>query len=80
MSSTLTIRLPRRHRAALKRRAAALRKTESDVVRELIEKHTARGFNFETVRSLAGIVHFTAAAHRPTAGWREHLRQANWRK
>jgi predicted DNA-binding protein len=81
MISTLTIRLPKEQRAALKRRAAAQCKTEFDRVRELIEKETGRAFYFENVRHLAGTVAVVRANPRRDAGeWRKHLREVNWRK
>ena len=36
----LTIRLPRKQRDALKRRAHALQKSESEIVRELFDRET----------------------------------------
>ncbi len=41
MSSTLTLRLPAAQRQALKRRAAALKKTEAGLLRELVERETS---------------------------------------
>jgi hypothetical protein len=42
MNSTLTIRLPAAQRQAFKRRASALKKTEAALLRELVERETAR--------------------------------------
>jgi predicted transcriptional regulator len=54
MKTTLTIRLPKKQRAALKRRAAAQKRSESAIVRELIEREMQRGFDFERVRHVVG--------------------------
>lgn len=79
MTSTLTIRLPKEQRAALRRRATALRKSESDLVRDLIAKEASQVFDFESVRHMAGVVRRSARSRSP-ARWREHIREMNWRK
>jgi predicted DNA-binding protein len=78
METTLTIRLPKRQREALKRRAAAEKRTESALVRELIDREMQRGFNFERVRHLVGSV-ASPAKHWAKDPWRKHIRQRNWR-
>jgi len=79
VNSTLTIRLPKDQRTALQRRAAALHKTESDLVRELIANESGRAFDFENVRSFAGIF-CSLDQPRPAPSWREQIRARNWRK
>ena len=78
MTATLTIRLDQAQRLALKARAQKLGKTESDFVRGLIAGETARGFDFEKVRHLAGSLE---SKHRPgkTPSWRRQMRERNWR-
>ena len=56
METTLTIRLPKRQREALKRRAAAEKCTESALVRELIDREMQRAFDFQRVRHVVGSV------------------------
>lgn len=78
MDTTLTIRLPAAQRRALQRRAAAAKKSESALVRELIERETQQGFDFETVRHLAGSI----ASDQKRAvkdPWRKQIRERNWR-
>jgi predicted transcriptional regulator len=56
MSSTLTIRLPAAQRDALKRRASALNKTESALIRELVEREVSEPDWTEMVSQLAGSI------------------------
>ena len=79
MDTTLTIRLSKANRAALKRRAAAEKRSESALVREIIDREINRGFDFEKVRHLAGSVTLDRKKMRGD-GWAEHLRENNWRK
>jgi predicted DNA-binding protein len=79
MDTTLTIRLPAAHRRALKQRAAAERRSESALVREMIEREINRGFDFERVRHLIGSVQINRKRMREDA-WAEHIRRMNWRK
>ena len=79
MTSTLTIRLRKEQRAALRRRAAELRKSESDLVRDLIAREASQTFDFETVRHTAGVIR-TSGRSRSAGAWRERIREMNWRK
>jgi hypothetical protein len=56
METTLTIRLPAKQREALRRRAAAEKRTESTLVRDLIDREIQRGFDFDRVRHLVGSI------------------------
>jgi plasmid stability protein len=78
METTLTIRLPKTQRQALRRRAAAEKKSESALVRELIEREMLRGFHFERVRHLIGSV-ASPPQPREKDPWRKHIRERNWR-
>ncbi len=78
MKTSLTIRLANAQREALKRRAAAQEKSESALVRELIDREMARGFNFERVRNLVGAV-TSSPKHWKGESWREEIRKRNWR-
>jgi hypothetical protein len=78
METTLTIRLPKREREALRRRAAAEKRSESALVRDLIEREVHRGFDFEGVRHLVGSI-ASRPKHWQKDPWRKHIRERNWR-
>jgi hypothetical protein len=78
METTLTIRLPAKQRAALKRRAAAEKRSEAAVLRDLIECELERGFDFDDVRDLVGKI-ASAPRHWEKDSWKRHIRQRNWR-
>jgi len=78
METTLTIRLPKRQREALKRRAAAEKRTESALVRELIDREMQRAFDFQRVRHVVGSV-ASPRKHWEKDSWRKHIRERNWR-
>ena len=78
MNTVLTIRLPDARRKALQRRATAANKSESVLVRELIEREMQAGLDFERVRYLIASV-ASDSKHRPRGSWREQLREHNWR-
>jgi len=79
METTLTIRLPKAQRAALKRRAAAEGRSESALVREMLDREINQGFDFERVRHLIGSVRIDRKRMHEDA-WAEHIRRMNWRK
>jgi predicted transcriptional regulator len=79
VTTTLTIRLPKVQRDALRRRAKAEKKTESALLRELIERETNRGFSFERVRHLAGSVRIDRKKI-PHESWAADIQRKNWRK
>ncbi len=78
MGSTLTIRLRKAQREALRRRAVAEKRSESSLVREMIDREMQRGFDFERVRHLVGSV-VGAPKHWERDPWRRHIRERNWR-
>jgi predicted DNA-binding protein len=78
VDTTLTIRLPAKQREALRRRAAAEKRTESALVREMIEREIQRGFDFERVRHLVGSI-VSRPKHWEKDAWRKHIRERNWR-
>jgi ribbon-helix-helix CopG family protein len=78
METTLTIRLPAKQREALRRRAAAEKRSESALLRDLIERELQRGFDFDNVRHLVGRI-ASAPRHWEKDPWRRHIRQRNWR-
>lgn len=79
METTLTIRLPKAFRQALKRRAISEKKSEAAVVREILSREMDRGFEFERVRHLVGSVSIDRNRARRD-DWAEHLRKQNWRE
>lgn len=78
METTLTIRLSARQREALKRRAAAEKRSESGLLREMIDRELQRGFDFDRVRDLVGRIS-SPPKHWEKDAWRKHIRQRNWR-
>jgi len=79
VETTLTIRLPKKQRDALKRRAGAEGRTESALVREILDREVNRGFDFEKVRHLVGSLRLDRKKMRGDA-WAEYIRRMNWRK
>ena len=79
METTLTIRLPAKQREALKRRAAAEKRSESALLRDLIERELQRGFDFDNVRHLVGSI-ASPPRHWEKDSWRTKIRQRNWRQ
>ena len=79
MSTTLTIRLPLAQRDALKRRAAALNKTESGLIRDLVEREIAQAPFDVLVKKWAGTVN-SRNAPRAAHPLKKQVRERNWRK
>ena len=79
MDTTLTIRLAKAQREAIRRRARAEKRTESALVREMIQRELQRGFDFERVRHLVGSV-ASPPKHWEKDAWRKRIRQRNWRR
>jgi hypothetical protein len=78
METTLTVRLSAKQREALRRRAAAEKRSESALVREMIDREMQRGFAFDRVRHLVGSI-TSPQRHWKKNSWRKHIRQRNWR-
>ena len=78
MDTTLTIRLGTKQREALRRRAAAERRSESALVRDMIDREIQRGFDFGRIRHLVGSI-ASPPRHWEKDPWRKHIRQRNWR-
>ena len=78
-TSTLTIRLSMEQRQALRRSAKALKKTESELIRDLL----ARDLNVRTlgerVGHLAGSIDSSKRTSRAADSFRETIRRHNWR-
>jgi hypothetical protein len=78
MNTTLTIRLPAGQRRALSSKAAAAGKTESEIVRDLIERELAEQTVGERVGALFGCLSLPHRAKRKHS-WRKSIRARNWR-
>jgi len=79
MTETLTIRLDVKQRKALRARAAAAGKTESEIVRDLIEGQLQkRGTLGERAGRYLGHLDFEPAS-LDRDPWRAHLRRMNAR-
>lgn len=77
-SSTLTIRLPVEQREALKRAAVALKKTESEYIRELLQRNLDARPLGERVGHLIGGLDSSKLAPSDDR-LREAIRSNNWR-
>jgi hypothetical protein len=78
METSLTIRLPAKQREALRRRAAAEKRSESAPMRDWIDREIQRGFDFDPVRHLMGSI-ASSPEHWNKNPWRKHIRRCNWR-
>lgn len=79
MNTTLTIRLPAGQRRALSSKAAAAGKTESEIVRDLIERELAEQTVGERVGELFGCLSLSHGTKRKDS-WRKSIRARNWRR
>jgi hypothetical protein len=78
MTTTLTIRLPKEQRAALRKRAVSLRKTESELIRSLIERDLSTTTILSRVGELVGSVDLRRP-EKKAHPLKEKLRKHNWR-
>ncbi len=80
MTGSLTIRLSAAQRRALRARAAAAGKTESEIVREMLDRDLrTAGTLGERIGKYLGCLNVSPAAKDRDA-WREHIRRNNWRE
>ncbi len=77
-TSTLTIRLPEEQRAALKERAKRLKKSESDVIRELLTREFEQVSFGERAGDFMGCVESHAPCHASDS-FRDAIKRNNWR-
>ena len=78
-TSTLTIRLPQEQREALRRCARALKKTESEYIRNLLARDLDRRTLSERIGDLAGSLDSSQTAGKPHP-LKEVIRKRNWRQ
>ena len=76
MDYTLTIRLDRQQREALRKRARTARKTESEVARELLSQGLAMRADWDKALKLKGCIKLPKDFANP---WRKQIRERNWR-
>jgi hypothetical protein len=75
MDKTLTIRLSKEQDAALSRRAGALGKTRSELVRELIEQGLEEQPLARRIGHLKGRLNLPS----PKGAWQRRIKDRNWR-
>ena len=75
MDKTLTIRLGRAQDEALTARAKVLRKTRSELVRELIERGLEERLLGRRIGHLKGRLDLPS----PKGGWQRRIKDRNWR-
>ena len=77
MNATLTIRLDQKHREALRKRARAEAKSESEIVRDMIEQMDAPQkidrAKLDRLKKPRGL------SKLPLDGWAKVIREHNWR-
>ena len=78
-TSTLTIRLSMEQREALRRSAKALKKTESELIRDLLARDLDVRTLGERVGHLAGSIDSSKRTPRAVDSFRETIRRHNWR-
>jgi hypothetical protein len=78
-TSTLTIRLPKDQREALKRSAKALKKTESEYIRDLLARDLDTRTIGKRIGHLAGSLDSSEARTLRDDSFRQRIRKQNWR-
>ena len=78
-TSTLTIRLPQEQRAALKETAKRLKKSESDVIRELLAREFEQIAFGERASDFMGCLESSPSSDTETDSFRDAIQRSNWR-
>ena len=78
-TSTLTIRLPQEQRAALKETAKRLKKSESDVIRELLAREFEQVAFGERASEFMGCLESSPSTANETDSFRDAIQRSNWR-
>ena len=76
MTTTLTFRMEEKQREKLRKRAAALGKSESALVREILDRELENRPLGERVAHLAGSI---SLAKGNEDAWAREIREHNWR-
>jgi hypothetical protein len=79
-TSTLTIRLPKEQREALRRSAKALKKTESEYIRDLLARDLDAAPIGKKIAHLAGVLDSREAVIPADKDFRHAIRGHNWRR
>jgi hypothetical protein len=79
-TSTLTIRLPKSQREALRRSAKALQKTESEYIRDLLARDVDNRTLEERLGSLAGSLDSSSVKTGKPHPLKKTIRERNWRQ
>lgn len=79
-TSTITIRLPKSQREALKRSAKALQKTESEYIRDLLARDVDNRTLAERLGPLAGSLDSSSPTTGAPHPLKKAIRERNWRK
>lgn len=79
-ASTLTIRLSKDQREALKRSARALQKTESEYMRDLLTRDLDERTLGERLGSLVGSLDSSSRKAAKAHPLKDRIRERNWRK
>lgn len=77
--STLTILLPQEQRAALKETAKRFKKSESDMIRELLAREFEQVAFGERAGEFMGCLESSPSPAVEPDSFREAIRRANWR-
>ena len=75
--NSLVIRLDKKHRDALRKRAKEQSKEESEVASEIVAASLDAAYEWDDIKHLAGCVKLPK---RPSDSWSEHMRRTSWRK
>lgn len=78
-TATLTIRLPQSQKSTLRKAAEALKKTESEYVRDLISRDLVNSTFAERLGELAGSLRSGSSSPAKAHPLKERIRLANWR-
>lgn len=76
MTTTLTFRMEKEQRAKLRKRAAALGKSESELLREILDRELDERPLSERIGHLAGSI---TLSKEKEDDWAKDIRKQNWR-
>jgi hypothetical protein len=76
MNATLTIRLDKKQREMLRRKAKALGQSESALLREILSREFKPRRLGDVIGHLKGTL---GPAIRPPSEWQKEMRERNWR-
>jgi hypothetical protein len=76
MTTTLTIRLDKKQREKLRSKAKALKQSESELVRKMLDRELKPRRLGDVIGHLAGAL---GPAIHPPDEWEKQMRERNWR-